>query len=108
MSGWTYDDADVNARVETLRRGDRIYLPGHHRRGAGRVVSSVEVHPAADAATVPPDGLPAHVVVCYFTGERARPLGRERDDHEPGELVEASLRWLELGTRVRCRRARQT
>lgn len=107
MSGWTYDDADVSARVETLRRGDRIYLPGagpRSRGGGGRVVSRVELEPADDT---PPHGLPARVLVSYFTGERARPILRDRDDHEPGELVEQELRWLEVGTRIRCRRCRR-
>jgi hypothetical protein len=109
--GWTYDDADVSARVETLRRGDRIYLPGagpSSRGGGGRVVSSVEVCPARSADEVPPRGLPPHVIVSYFTGARARPVMRDRDDHDAGELVEQSLRWLEVGTRVRCRRCRPT
>lgn len=107
MASWTYEEADVLARVETLRRGDRIYLPGpgpRLRGNGGRVVSSVELEPADDT---PPRGLPARVSVSYFTGERARPIMRERDDHEPGELIEAELRWLEVGTRIRCRRCRR-
>jgi hypothetical protein len=105
---WTYDEADVLARVETLRRGDRIYLPGAGpaaRGNGGRVVSHLEHYDANE----PRDGvpaLPARVVVVYFTGERARPLGRELGD-APGELVTAGLRWLEVGTRIKCRRARR-
>lgn len=103
---WRYADRDCLARVETLQRGDRIYLPGAGpaaRGNGGRVVSHLELYPADDTA---PRGLPARVVVVYFTGARARAVkGEERDRSEPGELVTAGLRWLEMGERVRCRRA---
>lgn len=101
MSGWRYAERDVLARVETLRPGDRIYLPGVHRRGPGRVVASVELYDAAEAVHLGPTF--PHAVVSYYTGERARPLGLEPG--ELGELVQSQLRPLELGERVRCRRA---
>lgn len=100
---WRYQDADVLARVESLRRDDRVYLPGPRAPGgAGRVVAHVELH-GADPAVPGRPGLPARVVVSYFTGERARPLDHARGD-EPGELIVQELRWLEVGTRIRCRR----
>lgn len=101
MARWVYADADVLARVETLRRGDRIYLPGRHAHGPGRVVSHLEEYDAhPGTATVP--ALPARVVVVYFTGERHSPLARELHG---ATLVTKSLRWLPRGERIRCRRA---
>lgn len=102
MTAWRHDDADVLARVETLRRGDRIYLPGAHTHGPGRVVSHLEQHPARPAAPGVP-AAPAAVVVVYFTGERAKPLGGI-PDRERGELVTQGLAAMPVGTRIRCRR----
>jgi hypothetical protein len=101
VARWRYADHDVSARVETLRFGDRIYLPGAgpSARGAGgRVVSHLEHYPTTGLEERP------CVIVVYFTGERSRPLGHELGDPAP-PLVTAQLRPLEPGTRLRCRRA---
>jgi hypothetical protein len=102
VTRWRHAERDVLARVETLRRGDRIYLPGHHLRGPARVVAAVEIHPEEPARPGLP-ARPATAIVSYFTGARARPL----DGVEPGdagELIVQQLRPFELGTRLRVRR----
>jgi hypothetical protein len=80
--------ADVSARVETIRPGDRVYRP--LGREAGYEVERVESYD---------DG--THVVV-YRTGESSRMRFGDTVLSTPNVL--ASFAAMQTGDRLRCRR----
>jgi hypothetical protein len=93
----------VLATVESLRRGDRIYLPGPDDGRRARVVAEVD-----RSSYLPPGGEHEleEVWVSYYSGEWSRPLRDQRGRSSPRELVQQTLRPFPPGTRLRCRRLR--
>jgi hypothetical protein len=101
VSRFTYADADVMAKVETIRRGDRIYLPGFGSASRARVVAEVQLWPAQQVGD---HTVPASYTVVYYTGEWSRPMRDDRGDAPEPELVRLSLKPHLPGDRLRVRR----